>query len=199
MILNTGSLSKEEVFLMNIKKKLLAAVLSAAMLSTQALETTAWAAESGQEIALADMTEEEVLQAALSEIHIPQIVTGNLTLQEKSENGAAFQWTSSNESVISTTAESCAVYYDEVDTPAGVVTRQAQDTSVTLTLKASYGSAETTKTYQVTVKAKKPQEEYVGYLYAHFNEHAGTTYDGIQQIFFGISKNGVDWTALNNN
>lgn len=142
---------------------------------------------------------EELLQEALDNIHIPDAVTGNLTLPAVNEKGVAYTWTSSNESVISTKAVPCGTYYNEVDIPAGVVTRQSKDVDVTLKLKLSYKDAVKEKNYTVTVKAKPEKEEYVGYLYAHFNEHAGTTYDGIQQIFFGISKNGVDWTALNNN
>lgn len=144
-------------------------------------------------------TPEKLLEDALSQIHIPDVVTGNLTLLEETESGVKIAWTSSNESVISTKAVPCETYYNEVNIPAGVVMRQPKNTQVTLTAKLTCGTAVREKTYAVTVKAANTQEEYAGYLYAHFNEHAGTTYDGIQQIFFGISKNGTDWTALNNN
>ncbi len=144
-------------------------------------------------------TPEELLADAENQIHIPETVTGNLTLLEETESGVKIAWTSSKEAVISTQAAPCETYYREVDIPAGVVTRQPSDTQVTLTAKFSCGNAVREKQYPVTVKAAKGKEEHVGYLYAHFNEHAGTAYDGIQQIFFGVSKNGKDWTALNNN
>ncbi len=144
-------------------------------------------------------TPEKLVEDAINQIHIPDYVTGNLSLLEETESGVTIAWTSSNESVINTKSVPCETYYNEVNIPAGVVTRQSKDTQVTLTAKFTCGTAVQEKTYPVTVKATNTQEKYAGYLYAHFNEHAGTTYDGIQQIFFGISKNGTDWTALNNN
>lgn len=149
---------------------------------------------------LANTPTEKILENALDEVHIPEIVTGNLTLPAENEDGVTYTWTSNNEAVINTKAVPCELYYNEVNIPAGVVTRQAEDTQVTLHVKASFGEAVKEADYPVTVKAANSKEEYVGYLYAHFNEHAGAgRYDGIQQIFFGISKNGVDCTALNNN
>ena len=152
---------------------------------------------------LSESDVEAEIEKAVSQLYIPQApekASGNISLPSESKSGIKFEWTSSDENVISTKAVPCSAYYNEVDIPAGVVTRQKEDTAVELTLKASYGDVVKTYTYQVTVKAASWQEEkYAGYLYAHFNEHAGAAYDGIQQIFFGISKNGVDWTALNNN
>lgn len=153
-----------------------------------------------KDVVLGNTPVEQILQEALDELHIPDIVTGNLTLPKENENGVTYEWTSDKEAVINTKAAPCAWYYNEVDIPAGVVTRQKEDTSVTLKVKVSYNGTTKEKSYPVTVKATdNTEKEYVGYLYAHFNEHPGAKYDGIQQIFFGISKNGVDWTALNNN
>jgi len=139
------------------------------------------------------------IENALDSLYLPSEVTGNLTLVTEGEDQVAITWKSGNEQVISTQAEDCSVYYDEVEIPAGVVTRQNQDTRVTLTATGTLSGASVTRKYEVTVKAKSEEKEYAGYLYAHFNEHATGGYDGIQQIFFGISKNGYDWSALNNN
>lgn len=148
----------------------------------------------------AGVSAEELLEDALKQIHIPDIVTGNLTLPAESGKGVKYEWSSSDEAVISTKAVPCELYYNEADIPAGVVTRQPRDTQVTLKVRVSCQGKEKEVIYPVTVKAKNIKDKYVGYLYAHFNEHAGGgNYDGIQQIFFGISKNGTDWTALNNN
>lgn len=87
-------------------------------------------------------------------------IAGNITLLETLADGVTeIEWSSSNESVINTekqefTAAQKQEYgerYEEI--PAGVVTRQAKDTSVMLTAKVGSDI----KNFQVTVKAK-PQK-----------------------------------------
>lgn len=135
-------------------------------------------------------------------------IAGNITLPETLADGVTqIDWSSSNESVINTekrefTAAQKQEYgerYEEI--PAGVVTRQAEDTPVTLTAKVGND----TKNFQVTVKAK-PQKnaeqmyedgDFTGYLYASFVEPEVSAYR--QQVYFASSNDGVHWDDLNKN
>lgn len=135
-------------------------------------------------------------------------IAGNITLPETLADGVTqIDWSSSNESVINTekqefTAAQKQEYgerYEEI--PAGVVTRQAEDTPVTLTAKVGND----TKNFQVTVKAK-PQKnaeqmyedgDFTGYLYASFVEPEVNAYR--QQVYFASSNDGVHWDDLNKN
>lgn len=120
-------------------------------------------------------------------------VTENLTLKTE-VNGAEITWKSSDPAVITDRASANADY---ADTPAGVVTRGDQDKKVKLTASIRSGDVSGTKEFQVTVKKKAEQKEYAAYLYVHFNELiVGTS---LQQIYFGVSKDGLQWTALNDN
>src|SRR5690554_5798261 len=65
-------------------------------------------------------------------------VTGKLTLPTSGDNDVTITWQSSHPSVVST---------------AGVVTRPANDTSVTLTATLTKGEATDTKNFTVNVKA----------------------------------------------
>ncbi len=135
-------------------------------------------------------------------------IAGNITLPETLEDGVTeIDWSSSNETVINTekqefTAEQKQEYgerYEEI--PAGVVTRQAEDTSVTLTAKVGND----TKNFQVTVKAKPEKNaqqmyedgDFTGYLYASFVEPEVSAYR--QQVYFASSNDGVHWDDLNQN
>ena len=150
---------------------------------------------------------------ALAELTLPYTdegykIAGNITLPETLADGVTeIDWSSSNESVINTekqefTAEQKQEYgerYEEI--PAGVVTRQAQDTSVTLTAKVGND----TKNFQVTVKAKPKKNaeqmyedgDFTGYLYASFVEPEVSAYR--QQVYFASSNDGVHWDDLNRN
>lgn len=133
-------------------------------------------------------------------------IAGNITLPEEI-GGAAIEWTSSDESIISTekrvfTEEERAGYgesYTEI--PAGVVTRPAEDTEVVLTAEADGKTRE----YRVTVKAA-PEKSYkqmdedgdfTGYLYASFIEPPLSA-EG-QQVYFASSDDGMNWQDLNDN
>lgn len=138
----------------------------------------------------------ETVAAALEKIEIRNgnEIRGNITLPAEMD-GVALSWESDNEEVISAEVKENEDYYD---TPAGVVTRQKKDTEVTLTVTGTYGSETATRQIPVIVKAKQDNdEEYTAYLYAHFKEYAGVK--GEQAIFFGVSEDGLNWTALNNN
>lgn len=132
----------------------------------------------------------ELAKADLDKISIPnaQDVRGNITLPSTgSVNGTAITWTASPAGVISTSA---------VDgKAAGVVTRGATDTTVTLTAAASGTSV--TRQIQVTVKAAPvglDKDYTAGYLWTHFGVEGG-----YEKIFYGHSTNGLQWEKLNDN
>ncbi|WP_026492323.1 glycoside hydrolase family 43 protein [Butyrivibrio sp. XPD2002] len=138
----------------------------------------------------------EYLEKALEGIEIPSAdaIRGNITLNDKAGK-AELSWESSNEAVISSKSKVQDGYYD---IPAGVVTRGSSDEKVTLTVTASLSGVELSKDIEVTVLANKAKDEnYKGYLYAHFKEIPGQK--GEQDIFYGISEDGLNWTALNGN
>ncbi len=141
----------------------------------------------------ADVDADKVKQA-LNKINIhAEDIRENITLPEEID-GVALTWESSNENVISTKEKKNTGYYT---TPAGVVVRQDQDTKVNLTVTGRYQGTEQSRVIEATVRKKPQQKKYVGYLYAHFKEFQGQV--GEQDIFFGISKDGKNWTALNDN
>lgn len=135
-------------------------------------------------------------------------IAGNITLPETLEDGVTeIDWSSSNETVINTEKQEFTEAqkqeygerYEEI--PAGVVTRQAKDTSVTLTAKVGND----TKNFKVTVKAKPEKNteqmyedgDFTGYLYASFVEPEVSAYR--QQVYFASSNDGVHWDDLNRN
>lgn len=141
----------------------------------------------------------EIADAILQNIEIPnqKEIKENITLPKEIVSGGetyALTWESSKEAVISTQE---TPNKDYAATPAGVVTRQSKDTDVVLKVSVTYKSATRTREIPVTVIGKAKEEEYVAYLYAHFNELIPGT--SLQQIYFGVSKDGLQWTALNDN
>ena len=122
-----------------------------------------------------------------------QPVIENLTLATEVE-GAAITWKSSDTTIIT---DQAVPNKDYADTPAGVVTRGDKDENVTLTATITSGNESDTKVFDLTVKKKADTKEYAAYLYVHFNELiVGTS---LQQIYFSVSKDGLQWTALNDN
>ena len=119
-------------------------------------------------------------------------IKGNITLPSE-KDGVLIQWSSSNPKVINPEKDG--------EKPAGVVTRQKEDTKVTLTAVFSKeGSKDVKKEYEVIVKAKAKtvkEEDYAGYLFVRFN---GTEENGDQeQTYFSLSEDGLNWTDLNQN
>ncbi len=151
--------------------------------------------ETDEEI-LDEQAAKEYLEQALDEISIPaaDAIRGNITLPSKAGK-AELSWESDNEEVISSKDVLQEGYYD---IPAGVVKRGAQDEKVTLTVTATLSGVSLSKDIEVNVLANEARDEnYVGYLYAHFKEIPGQK--GEQDIFYGISEDGLNWTALNGN
>ena len=145
-------------------------------------------------------SESDILSELLDSISIPDAdhITGNITLPDSIVRGThtyELTWKSDKEDVISTKEVKNTNY---AATPAGVVTRGTSDTKVNLTVTAKGLNGGTLdRTIEVTVKAAPKAKEYAGYVYIHFNELvAGTS---LEQIYMGISKDGLQWTALNDN
>lgn len=134
-------------------------------------------------------------------------ISGNITLPDEI-NGTKITWTSSNQSVIDakehelSDADKAKYGSNYTLIPAGTVTRQSADTSVTLTAQAEGGE---TKTFDVTVKAAPPKSykqmdedgDFKGYLYAYFSGTADTL--KCQQTYFASSDDGLNWNDLNDN
>ncbi len=108
-------------------------------------------------------------------------IKGNITLPAAGKYGTPITWTSSNHEVINPQADGAK--------PAGVVTRQATDTKVTLT--ASIGGKE--KKFEVTVKAAANVDKMTDYVFAYF---IGNN-PGEEEIYLATSQNGLDWEELN--
>jgi beta-xylosidase len=129
-------------------------------------------------------------QADLDAIVIPDAddIRGNITLPRTgSLNNSSIVWSASPVGVITTTS---------VDgKAAGVVTRGAADTTVTLT--ATVPGATATRSIPVTVTAA-PQgldtDYTAGYLWTHFAAEGG-----YEKIFYGHSEDGLHWSKLNDN
>ena len=144
---------------------------------------------------------EDYLNAALDQVDIPNKddVCGNITLADQVEvDGETVNvtWETSHPEIVD--VESHEVEgYDAM--PAGVVTRPAEDTEVTMTATLSYG--EETKTKEITLNVKAAPEEiseddYTDYFFAYF---AGEGYSDGEQIYFASSQDGMNWDDLNNN
>lgn len=137
---------------------------------------------------LGSATAAELVKLDADELSIPNAddIRGNITLPATGANGSKITWTSSNEAVIRST--------NNGEILAGAVTRQAKDTKVTLTATLVYGSETTTKNFVCTVKEAAEKVETTDYLFAYFPYTS--TKD--ERIYFGISEDGLNFTALNN-
>ncbi len=127
-------------------------------------------------------------KAAFQALSIPNAddIRGNITLPVAGSNGSVIEWTSSNASVIRPTADG--------DKPAGVVSRPAADTPVTLTATLKQAAGEVKRTFQVTVKAKAEVGAMTDYVFAYFVGNGANE----EQIFLATSRDGLDWEELNN-
>ena len=133
---------------------------------------------------------EALAQQDLDAIVIPNAtdIRGNITLPSKgAKNGSTITWSASPAGVITTTAQSGKA--------AGVVTRGAADTAVTLT--ATVAATGVQRSIPVTVKAAPANldKDYsAGYLWTHFAAQGG-----YEKIFYGYSEDGLHWSKLNKN
>ena len=109
-------------------------------------------------------------------------VYGNVYLPEK-VNGAKITWWSSDSKIIN------PKYHGEVF--PGEVTRQNNDTEVTLIAKIEKDGSVSKFEQKVNVKAAVPEiedEDYVGYLFCHFTGTENNTTD--EQIYFALADQG---------
>ncbi len=134
----------------------------------------------------ADVLAQEDLDAV--EIVNAHDIRGNITLpSEGTVNGTAIEWSASPAGVITTTAQGGRA--------AGVVSRGATDTAVTLT--ATVPGSTATRAIDVTVTAAPADldtDYTAGYLWTHFAAQGG-----YEKIFFGHSDDGLHWSKLNDN
>ncbi|WP_222115668.1 family 43 glycosylhydrolase [Microbacterium sp. SLBN-146] len=137
------------------------------------------------------MPGDEVLaQADLDAIVIPDAtgIRGNITLPSTgSVNGTSISWTASPAGIITTAPEGRKA--------AGVVTRPATDTQVTLTATVPGTPASRAITVTVLAAPQGLDTDYTaGYLWTHFEAQGG-----YEKIFFGHSEDGLHWSKLNDN
>ncbi|MCI9003941.1 MAG: hypothetical protein HFH39_01590 [Lachnospiraceae bacterium] len=137
---------------------------------------------------IGNATDENLLQLDADSLIIPNAdnIRGNINLPETGVNGSKVTWSSSNESVIKTTANGKIL--------PGIVARQPQDTKVTLTAKLSKNDATLEKKFDCTVKKAVKIPETTDYIFAYFPYTS--TKD--ERIYFGISEDGLNFDALNN-
>ncbi|WP_158097596.1 immunoglobulin-like domain-containing protein, partial [Gemmiger sp. An194] len=141
----------------------------------------------------------KTLQEAADSLTIPNAddVRGNFTLPE-SVGEVSVKWATDHEEIVTVESQKASVDgYDEI--PAGVVTRPAEDTKVTMTATLSLADQQTTKQIELTVKAA-PEEltdaDFTDYFFAYF---AGEGYSDGEQIYFASSQDGLNWEDLNDN
>ncbi len=144
---------------------------------------------------------EDYLNAALDQVDIPNKddVRGNITLADQVEvDGETVNvtWETSHPEIVDVESHEVEGYDAML---AGVVTRPAEDTEVTMTATLSYG--EETRTKEITLNVKAAPEEiseddYTDYFFAYF---AGEGYSDGEQIYFASSQDGLNWDDLNNN
>lgn len=84
------------------------------------------------------ISDEDVLNSDFADISVPSTTTSDLVLPTSGTYGTIFTWESSVPKAIAAD---------------GTVTRQAKEQTVTLTVTGKYGTAESTKTFTVTVPA----------------------------------------------
>ncbi len=126
-------------------------------------------------------------------------IRGNITLPKSVKvNGVTVNltWTTDRPDIVNVN-EVVNSGYD--NTPAGVVTRPAISTKVTLTAHLTNGTSTGTADLTITVKAKPKaisESDYKGYFFTYFT---GTARSDAEQIYFASSKDGLYWNELNEN
>jgi len=139
------------------------------------------------------LSDEQKVELALLELDIPNgdDIRGNITLPATSKLGATITWTTDRADVVNVDPIEVENYDDA---PPGTVTRQDEDTTVTLTATVTSGSVTDSKEITLLVKAKpEPLAEFEGYLFTHFTGESATG----EQIYFATSQDGMHWKDLN--
>lgn len=133
----------------------------------------------------------EEMKELMDSIEIPYSdeIRGNITLPLSIE-GASVTWKSSNPSIITDA--------DVGEKLAGVVTRGAEDTMVTLTATITKDNETAQKNMDVRVlKAPKQitEDDYEGYLFGHFTGQEWLA--SHEQIYFALSNDGLNFKDMN--
>ncbi|MCI8491346.1 MAG: hypothetical protein HFJ04_14115 [Lachnospiraceae bacterium] len=130
--------------------------------------------------------------SVLNAIDIPNKdnIRGNITLPTTAENGNPISWTSSDADVIRVTETENSGYDN---TPAGVVTRQTQDTKVTLTATVDVNGEQARKEIEVNVVKAAQPGTMTDYVFAYFIGDGA----GQEKIHLAISRDGLEWKELN--
>lgn len=126
-----------------------------------------------------------------------QPVYGNITLPSTGLNETTITWEETDGKGIVDVEEHANEGYDP--TPAGTVTRPAEDTVVTMKATISLGELSDTKEFKFLVKEAVPkltEEDYTDYFFGYF---AGEGYSDGEQIYFAASEDGIGWNDLNGN
>ena len=124
-------------------------------------------------------------------------VYGNITLPDTVNGNGQVTWTADHPEILNVNEIPGTDGYDP--TPAGKITRPAQDTVVTATAHVTLGDSNADKAFSFTVKAApKPlaEADYTDYFFAYFTGEGHT--DG-EQIYFSASRDGLNWKTLNDN
>ncbi len=139
----------------------------------------------------------ESIRAALEAIVIPNAndIRDNITLPVEVQvpgepEKVTVAWKSDKTDIITDSK-------NDKNQEAGMVTRPAQDTEVTLTATASMQGQSDHKDIKVTVKAKKEMGKNTSYLFAHFTGTEGRATD--EQIYFATSEDGSNWLDMTAN
>ena len=141
---------------------------------------------------------ESTMSEALASVDIPNKddVRGNITLPEKTENGVTVTWETDHPEIVDVASHDNEGYDA---TPAGTVTRPAEDTTVKMTATLSYKGKTEKKEIEIQVKAAAKEikdSDYTDYFFAYF---AGEGYTDGEQIYFASSQDGMNWDDLNDN
>ena len=124
-----------------------------------------------------------------------QEVYGNITLPDTVNGSGRITWSTDHPEIVNVNEIPGTDGYDP--TPAGTVTRPAQDTDVTMTAHIALGSGSADKAFTFTVKAAPEaltEDDYTDYFFAYFT---GEGHSDGEQIYFSASHDGLNWKTLN--
>lgn len=124
-------------------------------------------------------------------------VYGNITLPDTVNGTGTVTWATDHPEIVNVKEIPGKDGYDP--TPAGKVTRPAEDTKVTLTAVITLNQKSVEKVFAVTVKAapkKLTEDDLTDYFFAYFT---GEGYADGEQIYFSASHDGLNWKELNDN
>jgi hypothetical protein len=140
----------------------------------------------------AERPDEEIIELVKTTLEIPNAhdIRGNITLPLTTDKGTTICWETDRPDIVNVNNEKNDDYDD---TPAGVVTRPETDTTVKVTASITVGNVSDKKQISLIVKARPHNKSFTSYLMSHFTGD----HDRGEQIYFAISKDGLNWIDLN--